>query len=54
MTDTEAAERIKRECHSNDQEADHINADGILLELLQSLGFEETVKAWNDVDKWYA
>lgn len=37
-----------------DQEYSHIMADGCLILLLETLGFEKTVKAWDSVPKWYA
>lgn len=53
-TDRDMAERIRRECPAGDPEAAHSLADGILLELLLALGYNETVEAWQAVDKWYA
>jgi len=52
-TDIDTAKRIQNECMSYDPEADHVNADDILCELLLSLGYVETVKAYNAVEKWY-
>jgi len=37
-----------------DQEAAHGEADDILCELLTKLGYSEVVKAYEEVDKWYA
>lgn len=34
--------------------SDHAKADQVLLELLEGLGFKETVRQWNRVPKWYA
>lgn len=32
----------------------HMEADSILCQLLESLGYGDVVSAWNDVDpKWY-
>lgn len=53
MTREEAIEKLNQ-CHTHDKEADHSNADDILCELLKSLGYEDVVKAWDAVDKWYA
>ena len=34
--------------------SDHSDADELLTELLQQLGFTKTVEAWSKVGKWYA
>lgn len=54
MTPEEATRRIKEDCHTGDNEADHSLADEILCKLLVSLGHEEVVEAWEEVHKWYA
>ena len=39
----------------DDPEVAHLNADNILLEILTKIGgFDEIVKDFNDVEKWYA
>ena len=35
-------------------ESDHDYADGILCDLLEELGYEELVKAYNSLPKWYS
>jgi hypothetical protein len=52
--DHEAAERIRKECSHGDTEGAHYSADKILCELLESLGYKETVAAWDEIAKWYA
>lgn len=52
--DEEYAEEIRKTCMSEDSEMDHLKADGLLLDLLESLGFDETIKAFNNVAKYYA
>lgn len=52
--DQEFAKRIQDEAMGGCNEEDHRVADHLLVELLQRLGFNETVKAWNAVGKWYA
>ena len=52
--DGEYAKAIISACHNNDTERDHDEADGILLDLLTTLGFTKTVEAYNAVDKYYA
>lgn len=43
------AKKIKKECHSGDYEEDHSNAEEILVDILILAGFDQTVKAWEDV-----
>jgi hypothetical protein len=38
----------------DDWESSHIEADGLLCEMLTALGYEDIVKAFNDLGKWYA
>lgn len=52
--DKKYAAKIRKECHSGDTELDHSDADQLLISLLNELGYTETVKAWGEVDKWYA
>ena len=39
---------------SGDLEALHMEVDDILCELLEMLGYQEVVKIYKDIDKWYA
>lgn len=48
------AAKILDTCSHGDTEGVHSAADGILIDLLTQLGYVETVKAWQSVDKWYA
>lgn len=48
------AEQIRQECMNDDPEIDHQNADELLLDLLESLGFDETTEAFKNVSKYYA
>lgn len=36
-----------------DKESEHMNADGLLCDLLEELGFEEVVEVYNEIEKWY-
>ena len=54
MTREEAIKRLMALVESGDVEASHIEADDILCALLRSLGYEDVVAAWDDVEKWYA
>jgi hypothetical protein len=46
--------QLKKLQISTDTECAHVDADDLLCELLNRLGFEEVVEAFNDIDKWYA
>lgn len=37
-----------------DVEAAHAEADGILCDILDMLGFEDIVEAYKAIEKWYA
>lgn len=52
--DVEFSDEIKRDCFSGDAEVDHGNADAILVDLLEKLGFKQTAKAYYEVSKWYS
>lgn len=52
VRDQEVAGQI-RAC-SNDKEAAHADADRLLVNLVNELGYPETAQAWQSVDKWYA
>lgn len=50
-----AANRLRRECHNGDPEADHARADEILLDLLRVIpGLEEVAIQYDAVTKWTA
>lgn len=54
MTKETAIEMLKA-CQTNgDIECAHCDADEVLCELLNSLGFGDVVAEWEKVDKWYA
>ncbi len=52
--DIEFANLIKRNCQSGDCEASHTAADDYLCDLLNKLGFHETVEEFHKIKKWYA
>jgi len=54
MTEQEAINELKDIQKLGDIEIAHSQADGILCELLSSLGYEKVVAEYNKVDKWYA
>lgn len=37
-----------------DTECSHIDADDILCEMLEDLGYGEIVEMYREIDKWYA
>lgn len=41
-------------CKSTDTEEAHKFADGILCNLLEELGYEEIVKSYHKIAKWYS
>lgn len=45
---------LQNEVNNNDKERAHINADGILCELLEKLGYKDVVEKYNEVSKWYS
>ena len=52
--DDSIAKLIEEYGFINDHESAHINADDIIVALLDELGYRQTVKAWQDVPKWYS
>lgn len=37
-----------------DEEEDHSEADGILCDMLNALGYKDLTDAWDDIKKWYS
>jgi hypothetical protein len=55
MTREKAIEQLKTlQQEGRDTEADHSEADEILCELLNALGYGDVVAEWEKVEKWYA
>lgn len=52
--DADFAAMIKEQCNNGDPEADHYRADAIITDLLIDLGYDEAVREWLGVAKWYA
>ena len=46
--------RMKEAGNNGDIEVAHIDADGILCELLIELGYGKIIELYNEIDKWYA
>ena len=54
MTREEAIMKL-RQCQSNfDTEIAHVDADGVLTDLLTELGYQDVVDEFEKVEKWYA
>lgn len=45
---------MKRRCFGHGMEDNHIEADQILCDLLNKLGFEKITELFDDIDKWYS
>lgn len=54
MTGKQAIEELKKLQHNDDLEATHGVADDILCKLLIAIGYDDVVKEWEKVPKWYA
>lgn len=54
MTHTKAVDLLKECGKSSDPEVAHLKADDVLTELLESLGYQDVVDAYEQVPKWYA
>jgi len=37
-----------------DEEEDHAEADGILCDMLNALGYKDLTDAWDKIGKWYS
>jgi hypothetical protein len=54
MTKEEAIEKLRLLQSGVDIEVKHGDADDILCELLETLGYGDVVEEWKKVGKWYA
>lgn len=56
MTPQEFAERMRKikEDEGGDIEADHANADALMCQALNELGYGEGISIYELMDKWYA
>ena len=55
LADKEFAKKMKEIAEAgHDTDDTHMLADDLLVEVLEKLGFHETVKAYNAIHKWYA
>ena len=44
----------KNNPNNGDYECEHLKSDGLLIELLRKLGYDEICDAYENVGKWYA
>lgn len=54
MTRERAIKQLKAQVENDDLEAAHEEADFILCELLEALGYLDVVEVWREVGKYYA
>ena len=47
-------ERLKAAQDNCDVESAHVDADTVLCDLLDALGYKKIVEEYNKVEKWYA
>jgi hypothetical protein len=50
----EYAQKMNDLTFGGDEEADHIAADALLVDLLDKLGYSEVTFQYNQVSKWYS
>ena len=50
----EALTKMDEECFGDDQEQNHVNADRILCDIIEKLGFNRLVEKFDSIGKWYA
>ena len=54
MTNDEAIEKLKVLQESCDTEMAHGFADDVLCDLLLTLGYDDAVKEYHKIEKWFA
>lgn len=54
MTKEEAINKLEKLSNEKDTEKAHSEADIILCIFLNTLGYNEVVRAWGKIHKWYA
>ena len=56
MTEQEAVEKLRAICQDNDPEAEHCDADELLVEFLRAQGFCELADTFDELSQnfWYA
>jgi hypothetical protein len=54
MTRELAIQILEAQKDNGDTEIAHGVADSVICELLETLGYEDVVEAYNKVDMWYA
>jgi hypothetical protein len=54
MTREEAITQLKEHQQNGDIESAHEQADNVLRELLITLGYQDVVDEFDQIEKWYA
>ncbi|HBL4691963.1 hypothetical protein INP82_16440 [Citrobacter sedlakii] len=54
MNREEAINKLKILQEMRDKEIAHCSADDVICDLLKALGYEDVVKEYDVIDKWYA
>lgn len=52
-TPDEMAEKMRELFKSLDKVVAHVNADALMIEILEVLGYPEAMQIFRDADKWY-
>jgi len=53
-SEREAVSKLRELQESGDTEAAHSDADAVLCELLEKLGYKSVVVEYRKIEKWYA
>jgi hypothetical protein len=54
VTPEQFAQRMRQFAEMDDSEAAHSSADGLLCDVLEALGYDEGIKVYRDMKKWYS
>ena len=54
MNREEALAKLEEIAKNTDTEHAHVEADRVLMELLNDLGYDDVVAAYDAIDKWFA
>lgn len=54
MTPEEFKEKMEKICTDEDIQMRHVYAEALMCEVLESLGYEEGLKPYHAMLKWYA
>ena len=54
ITPQEFAEKMRKYARNHDTEDGHARADALMCTVLASLGYQEGVKIFEEMERWYA